>query len=176
MSLNKEYEKIANPIIYDEKFIILKNDNHHGTNKYDHCKRVGYLSYLLSKIFRGNSKEVIRAGLLHDFFYGSRLSKEENDYLKHPKTSTMNAKKYFNINNLEASIIDSHMYHYALIKRITPFMNDDDKKYFNESKPKNKESIIVCVSDLLVSLYEVFVYKVRYSTSLYMIFLLNNIR
>lgn len=176
MSLNKEYEKIANPIIYDENFIILKNDNHHGTNKYEHCKRVAYLSFLMAKIFRGNIKEITRAGLLHDFFYGSRTSKEENDYLKHPKTSVRNAKKYFKINPLEESIIESHMYHHALLKRLTPFMNNDDKKYFKENKPKNKESVIVCISDLLISLYEVLIYKVRYSTALYVIFLINYMR
>lgn len=176
MSLNKEYEKIANPIIYDENFIILKNDNHHGTNKYDHCKRVSYLSFLISKIFRCNTKAVIRAGLLHDFFYGSRTSKKENDYLKHPKTSIINAKKYFIINKLEESIIDSHMYHHALIKRITPFMNEDDKLYFKKSKPKNKESLIVCLSDLMVSFYEVCVYKIRYSIALYILFFMNNMR
>ena len=176
MSLSKEYEIIANPIIYNEKFIMLKNDTHHGTNKYDHCKRVTYLSFLLAKIFRGNKKDVTRAGLLHDFFYGSRLEKEENDYLKHPKTSVINAKKYFNISLLEESIIESHMYHYALIKKITPFMNNDDRLYFKENRPKNKESIIVCISDLLVSLYEVLVYKVRYSMALYIIFFMNNIR
>lgn len=175
MSLNKEYKKIVNPILYDESFILLKNDNHHGTNKYDHCKRVSYLSFLMSKIFKGNSKDVARAGLLHDFFYGSRTSCEENDYLKHPKTSIVNAKKHFIINEMEESIIESHMYHHALIKMVTPFTKDEDKKYFKEFRPKNKESVIVCISDLLVSFYEVCVYKVKYSTALYMLFLFNNL-
>lgn len=176
MSLNKEYEKIANPIIYNENFILLKNDTHHGTTKYNHCKRVSYLSFLMSKIFRCDTKSVTRAGLLHDFFYGTRTSKEENDYLKHPITSVKNAKKYFKINTEEESIIKSHMYHYALVKRITPFMSREDKEYFNNCKPKNKESVIVCISDLLVSIYEVCIYKIKYSFALYVLFLINNIK
>lgn len=176
MNLNKEYKKIVNPIIYNENFIVLKNDNHHGTTKYNHCKRVSYLSFLLSKIFKCNSKSVARAGLLHDFFYGTRTSKAENDYLRHPRTSVENAKKYFKINNIEESIIESHMYHHALIKRITPFMNDEDKGYFYNCKPQNKESVIVCIADLLVSIYEVCIYKVKYSFALYILFLVNNIK
>lgn len=176
MSINKEYENITNPIIYNENFIILKNDTHHGTNKYDHCKRVSYLSFILAKIFRCNTKEVARAGLLHDFFYGTRLSNLENDYLRHPKTSVKNAKKYFKIDNIEESIIESHMYHYALVKRITPFITNEEKEYLHNSKPKNKESIIVCIADLLVSIYEVCIYKTRYSVILYMLFIMNNIK
>ena len=176
MSLNKEYKEFSEDIINNDNFLVLKNDVHHGTNKYDHCKRVSYLSFLFTKLFKGNSKEATRAGLLHDFFYGSRTSKEENDYLKHPKTSSANAKKYFLINDKEAGIIESHMYHHALLKRLSPFMKEDDKKYFKENKPKDKESVIVCVSDLLVSLYEVCAFKVKYTTSLYLIFLINLIR
>ncbi|MBE6156393.1 MAG: HD domain-containing protein [Firmicutes bacterium] len=173
MKLNKEYKEITGEILESENFAILKNDVHHGSNKYDHCKRVSYLSYLMAKLFNGNCREVARAGLLHDFFFGSRTSKVENGYLKHPKTSVENAKKYFDIDENEASIIESHMYHHALLKRLTPFMKEDDKKYFKEHKPKNKDSVIVCVSDLLVSIFEVCAYKIRYNFYLYMIFILN---
>lgn len=176
MSLNKEYKEISDDILNNDNFSILKNDVHHGTNKYDHCKRVSYLSFLLTKLFKGNSESAARAGLLHDFFYGSRTEKKENDYLRHPKTSSNNAKKYFSISEKEAKIIESHMYHHALLKRLSPFMKEDDKKYFKENRPKDKESVIVCVSDLLVSLYEVCTFKIRYTTSLYLIFLINLIR
>lgn len=173
MSINKEFNKLTRDILLDEKFLLLKKDVHHGSNKYDHCKRVSYLSFLLAKLLKANCKNTTRAGLLHDFFYGSRTSKEENDYLKHPKTSANNARQFFGINEQEGQIIESHMYHHALCKRILPFMNEDDKKYFINNKPKNKESVIVCLSDLLVSIYEVCVYKVRYNTCLYVLFLVN---
>lgn len=176
MKINREYRKITDNILYNENYQLLKKDNHHGTNKYDHCKRVSVLSFLLAKLFRGNKKEVARAGLLHDFFFGTRGAKEENSYLKHPFTSSNNAKKYFNASEKELDIIKSHMYHHALFKSLNPFINDEDFNYLKENKPKNKESIIVCIADLLVSIYEVGIYKIRYNSCLYIIFLLNFIR
>ena len=173
MKLNREYQKIVSCILNNEKFVVLKNDIHHGTNKYDHCKRVSYLSYLIAKIFKANHREVARAGLLHDFFYGSRTSKEENSYLKHPITSAKNAKKYFDIKDNEKHIIETHMYHNAILKNILPKTTMEEKNYFKNYKPRTKESKIVCISDLLISLFEVITYKVKYSCALYMIFLMN---
>ena len=94
MKINKEYRELTDEIINNQDFKFLKNDVHHGTNKYEHCKRVAYLSFLMSKIFKGNTKVITKAGLLHDFFYGERTTKEENSYLKHPMTSAKNAIEY----------------------------------------------------------------------------------
>ena len=176
MKINKEYKNIVNSILNNENFILLKNDNHHGSNKYDHCKRVSYLSFLLAKIFNANSKEVARAGLLHDFFYGSRTAKKENSYFQHPITSAKNAKKYFDIDENEKNIIESHMYHNATLKNIMPFTTEEEKEYFKKYKPQNKESSIVCVADLLVSFFEVITYKVSYSCGLYTLFFINLMR
>lgn len=173
MKLFKEYKEYTSEILNNEKFEILKNDIHHGSNKYAHCKRVSFLSYILAKLFRGNCREVARGGLLHDFFFGSRTACKENDYLVHPITSVNNAKMYFNINSKEENIIKSHMFHHAILKKFTFFMKEEDKQYFKENKPKSREAIIVCLSDLLVSVYEVLVFKIRYNTSLYIIFLMN---
>lgn len=173
MKLNREYKKITSCILNNENFVLLKNDIHHGTTKYAHCKRVSYLSYLIAKIFKANHREVARAGLLHDFFYGSRTAKEENSYLKHPITSAQNAEKYFNLKESEKHIIETHMYHNALFKNMLPFATKEEKNYFENYKPTSKESKIVCISDLLVSLFEVITYKVKYSCALYMIFLMN---
>ena len=54
------------------------------------------------------------------------------------------------------------MYHNALLKNIMPFTSVEEKNYFKNYQPKNKESIIVCISDLLVSIYEVITYKISY--------------
>ena len=173
MGFNRKYKEIINDIITDDNFQLIKNDNHLGTSKFDHCKRVSFLSYIIGKMFKGNISEVTRAGLLHDFFYGSRTSKEENSYLNHPKTSIINSKKYFNISDNEARIIETHMFHYALVKKIFPFINRDRKIKLVEHKPNSKEGIIVCVSDLLVSIYELGMFKIRYSLCLYLLFVIN---
>lgn len=176
MKINKEYKELTDSIINNQDFKLLRNDVHHGTNKYEHCKRVAYLSFLMAKIFKGNTKNITIAGLLHDFFFGERTTKDENSYLRHPMTSAKNAIEYFHINKEEAEIIENHMYHYAIVKKLTPFINEEDKNYLKNHKPKNKESIIVCVSDLLVSIYEVGVYKIKYSAYLYSLFFINWIR
>lgn len=173
MKFNKEYKDITSDIIKNEKFIELKNDNHHCTTRFDHCKRVSYLSFLITKILRGNAKEAAISGLLHDFFHGATGDNEEITYLNHPKTSAKNAKKYFDINESEAKIIETHMYHHALVKKIFPFISKEGKVKPKEYKPTSKEGFIVCISDLLVSIFEVGRYKVRYNTCLYFLFLLN---
>ncbi len=176
MKLKKDYNNLVENILNNEKFLLLKDDCHHGTNKYDHCKRVSYLSYIFAKAFKANKEEAARAGLLHDFFYGTRTTNEENSYLRHPLTSAINAKENFSISEKEIDIIKSHMYHYALVNRISPFTKEETIEYLQSYKPKDKESVIVCVSDLLISIYEVLTYKIRYEFCLYLIFIFNIIR
>ncbi len=173
MKINKEYKEITNDILNDKNFIKLKDDNHHGSNRYEHCKRVSYLSFLIAKIFKGNTEEAAVSGLLHDFFNGVTNSTDDISYLTHPYTSAINAKKYFNINENEENIIKTHMYHYALVKHAFPFINKREKVNAKDYKPTSKEGYIVCLSDLLVSIYEVGVFKVRYKACLYFIFLIN---
>ena len=168
-----EYYRLAGNILTNDYFLALKKDNHHGTNKYDHCKRVSYISFLLAKILKADKREVVRAGLLHDFFYGERTEKEENSYLKHPKTSAINAKKYFNVSDKEAKDIETHMFHHVLIKKILPFVNYKEKAKIKDNCPKSKEAAIICFSDLLVSVYEFEKYRLRYGISLTFVFLLN---
>lgn len=170
MKLSKEYKEITQSILNDENFLSLKNEAHHGTNRYDHCKRVSYVSFLLAKLFKGDIKDSCISGLLHDFFNG------DSSYLNHPKTSSDNAKKYFHITNKEASIIETHMYHYALTKKCLPFINHDGKVNPKEYKPLYKEGYIVCISDLLVSIFELGMFKVRYSICLYLLFIINLMR
>lgn len=176
MKINKEYKEISKEILENENFLKLKNDNHHCTNRYDHCRRVSYLSFLLAKVFHGNTKEAIRAGLLHDFFYGVSKDDPSTNYLNHPKTSVINAKKYFEITDREASIIETHMYHYVLVNKSTSLFRKEKIGNIKEYRPTCKEGVIVCVADLLVSIFEVGRYKVRYDMCLYILFIINLMR
>lgn len=176
MKLNKEYKELTSDILDSDIFKALKNDNHHGTNRYDHCKRVSYLSFLISKLFKANYKEATEAGLLHDFFYGKTGKNNKISYLNHPKTSADNAKKYFNISDTEASIIETHMYHHALLKKVMPFISNEKVEKAKDYKPTSKEGYIVCISDLLVSIFEVGCFKIRYSACLYFLFVFNLFR
>ena len=175
MKLKNEYRNIANDILNNEQFMLLKNYKHHGSNRYDHCNRVAYLSFLMAKICHANCDEAVKSGLLHDFFLGSS-DQEENNYLNHPKKCAENAKMYFNINDTEVNIIETHMYHYALTKKMLPFINHDAKVNAKEYKPQSREGRIVCLADLLASIFEVEHYRVKYSVWLYLIFVINLVR
>ena len=170
MRYNKEYKEITRDILDNEDFLTLKNDNHHGTNRYDHCKRVAYLSYLITKFLRGNYESATKAGLLHDYFHGT------SSYLEHPKKSALNAKETFQINEQEESIIETHMYHYALTQKVISIAKKDRDIDLKQFKPTCKEGFIVCISDLLVSIFELGRYKVRYDTCLYVLFIINMFR
>lgn len=151
---NNEFESLVSDILENEHFLETKHDLHHGTSKYEHSIRVAKLSYKLSKIFKADSKSTARAGLLHDFFFGTRKEKPENSYLRHPVTASENAKKYFNVSELESEAIKTHMFHQVLLKKIFPFINRKEKASVKEFKPKSKEGWIICASDLIVSVME----------------------
>lgn len=151
---NNEFESLVSDILENEHFLETKHDLHHGTSKYEHSIRVAKLSYKLSKIFKADTKSTARAGLLHDFFFGTRKEKPENSYLRHPVTASENAKKYFNVSELESEAIKTHMFHQVLLKKIFPFINRKEKASVKEFKPKSKEGWIICASDLIVSVME----------------------
>lgn len=151
---NIEFENLVSDILENEYFLETKKDIHHGTSKYEHSIRVAKLSYNLSKIFKVDRKATARAGLLHDFFFGTRKEKPENSYLRHPVTASLNAKKYFNVSELESEAIKTHMFHQVLLKKIFPFINHKEKASIKEFKPKSKEGWIICASDMIVSIME----------------------
>jgi len=169
----KEYYDIVANIITNDKFKDLKNDVHHSTNKYDHLLRVSKLSYKMAKLTKSDVEATTRAGVLHDFFFGGRKDCQANSYLNHPYTSAMNAKEIFNINDFEADIIKTHMFHHTFFRSLFPFINPQEKVKIKEGKPKSKEAWIVCLADLLVSAYEGLRYNVGGKVSVYAIFLYN---
>lgn len=151
---NAEFESLVSDILENKYFLETKHDLHHGTSKYEHSIRVAKLSYKLSKLFKADTKATARAGLLHDFFFGTRKERPENSYLRHPVTASINAEKYFNVSKLESEAIKTHMFHQVLLKKIFPFINRKEKASIKEFKPKTKEGWIICASDMIVSIME----------------------
>lgn len=133
-----EYYLLIEDILDNNEFIKLKNCPHHKINRLEHSKRVSYLSYKISKKLKLDYKSVARAGLLHDFFLNNY--KEENKLnllVNHPSKALNNSQKYYNLNDKEINIIESHMFPINI------------KKY-----PMYKESIIVSIVDKLVGVYD----------------------
>ena len=168
-----EFESLVSDILNSAIFLETKKDLHHGSSKYEHSLRVAKLSYKIGKIFHADIKSVARAGLLHDFFFGTRKEKPENSYLRHPVTAANSAKKYFNITDLESEAIKTHMFHHILLKKVFPFINHKEKASIKEFKPKSKEGWIICLSDLLVSTMECERFQFSYVANVTLILLFN---
>ena len=168
-----EYDNIVKDIINNEYFLKTKDDLHHGSSKYEHLVRVSKCSFIMAKMFNADVESTTRAALLHDFFFGGRKDKVENSYLNHPKTAVENAKKYFEINEIEENAIRTHMFHHVLIKKIFPFINRSEKAKIKDNKPKSKEGWIVCIADLLVSIVECQRFEFSYIANLSYLIIFN---
>ncbi|MDE5539678.1 MAG: HD domain-containing protein [Bacilli bacterium] len=172
-NLKSEFDDLVSDILENEYFLETKKDLHHGTSKYEHSLRVAKLSYRLSKFFKADVRATARAGLLHDFFFGTRKEKPENSYLRHPVTASENAKKYFDISEVEAEAIKTHMFHHVLLQKVLPFVNRKEKVSVKEFKPKTKEGWIICASDLLVSVVECERFQFTYVANVTLLLLFN---
>lgn len=172
---NNDFDNLVSDILENKYFLETKHDLHHGTSKYEHSIRVAKLSYKLSKVFKADIKSTTRAGILHDFFFGTRKDKPENSYLRHPVTASFNAKKYFDVSDLEAEAIKTHMFHQVLLKKIFPFVNRQEKASIKEFKPKSKEGWIICASDLIVSIMECERFQFTYVANVALLLIFNMI-
>lgn len=153
---NNEFFSIIKPIINNCEFDKLKDIRHHGITRYDHCMRVAYYSYIVTKFLRLNYKDTTEAALLHDFFTDEVV---EENFIKrltnHPNIAYSNASKYFKLNKMQEDIIKTHMFPITL----TP--------------PKYLESWIVDIVDDIAAVYEkVFSVRKELSAATTFLFLL----
>lgn len=141
------FKSYLEEVMKKKKFLKMNRYIQHGnTSCLLHSIAVSYYSYRLAKFLRLNihEKELIRGALLHDYFlydWHAKYKPTRDVGLHgriHPKIALFNARKDYDINELEADIIARHMFPLTF----TP--------------PKYKESIIVCLVDKVLSTYEVF--------------------
>jgi len=149
---NKEVEDLVfktylEEVMKKKKFLKMNRYIQHGnTSCLLHSIAVSYYSYRLCKFLHLNfhEKELIRGALLHDYFlydWHAKYKPTRREGLHgflHPKIALFNARKDFNVNELESDIIKRHMFPLTFVP------------------PKYKESIIVCIVDKVCSVYEVF--------------------
>ena len=149
---NKEVEDLIFKCYLDEimqkkKFWKMNRFLQHGnTSCLLHSIAVSYYSYRLCKFLkiRVHEKELIRGALLHDYFlydWHQKYKPTRNVGLHgriHPKIALFNARKDFNVNYLEADIIERHMFPLTFMP------------------PRYRESLIVCLVDKACSVYETF--------------------
>ena len=108
---NLEFYKIINPILDNKEFLKLKSITHHGITRFDHCMRVAYYTYVITKGMNLNYKEATEAALLHDFFTDEVKNEKGIARLrKHPSFAVRNAEKYFSLSDMQVDIIKTHMF------------------------------------------------------------------
>lgn len=141
------FKSYLEEVMKKKKFLKMNRYIQHGnTSCLLHSIAVSYYSYRLAKFLRLNihEKELIRGALLHDYFlydWHAKYKPTRNVGLHgriHPKIALFNARKDYDINELEADIIARHMFPLTF------------------APPKYKESVIVCLVDKVLSTYEVF--------------------
>ena len=155
-----EYVDIVSDIINNEEFLKLKFYRHHDNTRLDHCLKVSYSAYKLTKKFNLDYKAAARAGLLHDFFYGDLryINVIERKYMlnAHPYFAYYNASKIFKLNEKEKNMILSHMFPISY------------------EVPRYKESILLDLVDDLEALKEVGIYirdRLKHNINLLLIIL-----
>ena len=130
----KEYISLISDIIKNEKVQEMKKYRQHfEINCFDHCLFVSYNSYLICKKHNLDYISAARAGMVHDLFlYDWRKRQDGRKGLHaytHPKTAYENAKKIFDLNEIEKDIILKHMWPVKI------------------SLPKYKESFLITYVD-----------------------------
>ena len=137
---NKEYnefDELITPFAYHPRVLEMRLYKHHGINRYDHCFRVAYHTYKITKLLGLNYWSATKAAFLHDFFLDEvQYRKPLARFREHPKFAVANTRKYFGLTAMEEDIIKTHMFPVTF----TP--------------PKYLESWIVDMIDDVASVYE----------------------
>ena len=141
-SFDKVYSSIVDKYLNNDSVSSLKEIPHHNSNRLNHCLKVSYLSYKITKKMNLDYESAAIGGLLHDLYFDRVADKEtKKEKIKlftggHPKDALKNATDLFELNELEKDIIVSHMWPLSL------------------KVPKHRESFIVSMVDKAVSTKE----------------------
>ncbi len=156
-SQKNEFEIIIKDIIENPNFKELDNETHHGISRFGHSYRVAEGVYKITKKLHFHYKEATRAALLHDFYFNYQLEEngEVKNLIEHQNMALLNASKYYDLNDLQKNMIESHMFPMS--------------KVF----PKFKESICLTLVDKVVAIYEQQRYKVGMKLGVYLLFIFN---
>ena len=145
---DKEYMNIVKDIISNEMVQNMKlYRQHFNVSCFDHCLYVSYNLYIICKKHKLDYVSAARAGLVHDLFlYDWRKRQDGRKGLHaytHPKTAYENAKKIFDLNEIEKDIILKHMWPVTLglPKYKESFLITYVDKYFAYAERKIEETI-----------------------------------
>lgn len=153
----KSFDEIANNIIKTEKYELLKENPHHGIDRYRHSLNVARMTYKVSKALKMDYVSATRGALLHDYFMDSdyRSTKGMKKGALHPVIALNNARREYELNPIEENIIVSHMYPMGKVR------------------PDCKESWVVTTVDKILAIRECSYYKLKEKLALSVLFIIN---
>ena len=126
-----------------KSFAGMREYTQHGrTDCLLHSIAVAHFSLAAAAVFniRVNKKSLVKGALLHDYFlYDWHNPGPSHKFhgFTHPETALANAKREWELNDMEADIIKKHMF--PLIPAL----------------PRYKESVLVCIADKVCSSAEI---------------------
>lgn len=109
--MDPEYRDAVKDLLADEHVRSMAKIDHHDGSVLDHALRVSQVSFLLARRYGLDARATARGALLHDFFlYDWRREKVPHHATHHARTALENAKKYFQLGDIEADCILTHMW------------------------------------------------------------------
>ena len=157
----EDFNSLVQDIVDNKRFNKLNKELHHGITRYQHSMRVAKWTYRICNLLNMKHKdEVTRAALLHDFYINEDLVSDNgaSKLGEHPNVALKNSKKHFEITEIQADIIKTHMFP------------------CNFDIPKYKESWLVSGIDKAVSTYEMLRFKSSLYAGIYALFLFEIIK
>ncbi len=130
---------LGNDILVSEHIKVMKDSLQHGTTTvYEHVVSVAKVSCLWAHLLEQrfgitvDKKSLVRGALLHDYFmYDWHIYAKDHKWhgFSHANAAFVNAKRDFNINDIESDVIRKHMFP------------------LNIRPPRHKESVLICLAD-----------------------------
>ena len=138
-----EYREAVRDVLDSSEVQELKEFRHHKCmTRFQHCLNVSYYSFLLCRKLGFNAEEAARAGMIHDLYHDCPKCNKEH-LVNHPEEALKNARKSFEISNVEADVILKHMWP------------------IRKGRPCYPESYVVMITDKYIALFEFCIYLKR---------------
>ncbi len=146
MRSDKEVYEILSLVQSDCNVQKMKRYIQHGrVTTYEHCENVAKLSYKIDRMFslRSDLRVLLLGAMLHDFYLYDWHKKDDGKHrfhgFRHAKIASLNAKRYYKVNDRVCHVIYCHMW------PLNP-----------ERIPMSREAWIVCLADKAISFHETF--------------------
>ena len=142
----KSFGSIAKEMLTNQKFLRLSHESHHGITRLDHSLNVARKVYKYAIKFNLDYISATRGAIVHDFFTNAEFISNFGliQGVVHPDIALANAKGEFEINDIEANMIESHMFPLSMVL------------------PRSKEAWLLTCVDKMQAIYEYMSFKFNY--------------